>query len=571
MKCITRMTRTLPGLTLALVACSGSNDLEAAVPAALDPPVVKIDAPAVSAPPEAFFKMIEDRIRNPRRGGRRAGPARGDVQKPGPEQIAQEMALYRAFYQKHIDVKGMPVAAHRDVADLALQRTYDIVTHMLAGRPDILQAMVSNHTYLIIIGKNQVYTDMPEYRDHPNPTFQNERVRGTGGNPTSFGEENLLCLPIDRYDDESIGVHEFCHTIDGTLRRIDPTWEARREAAFRNVRDKGLFKDAYAGSNPGEYWAEIAQSYFDCNRVNNWNHNPIGRREQLCVYDPIGYELCRSVFQLSRQNDWRYSWLQPLPMISAPPSSPMFKSIDPWYTKFTWAREFTVIGRGATDDAMLRANDIVRRMFAYRHDILKALIAEGAKLAVLGPNERVADLPEYQQLADKSKVDPTLRLLPYDPETKLLIVAQENILANPRDRYVGDCQVVRVLADAIYRVAGRRPVIPDYRGNQQYELRVTRLDTNFDQTITALFEKAKAASRWKGASASADKFAYWTAGVLAYFDATGQDGAPHDFPTVVNTREKLKEYDPELYALVHETMAYEGKVDWRRGEMSHAP
>ena len=36
---------------------------------------------------------------------------------------------------------------------------------------------------------------------HPNPTFQNERVRGTGGKPTSFGEENLLSLPLDRYDD----------------------------------------------------------------------------------------------------------------------------------------------------------------------------------------------------------------------------------------------------------------------------------------------------------------------------------------------------------------------------------
>ena len=31
----------------------------------------------------------------------------------------------------------------------------------------------------------------------------------------------------------------------------------------------------------------------------------------------------------------------------------------------------------------------------------------------------------------------------------------------------------------------------------------------------------------------------------------------------VRTREALKDYDPDLYALVHETMAYEGKTDWR--------
>jgi hypothetical protein len=118
--------------------------------------------PAVSAPPEEFFAKFRDRDRE----------------------------AARKFYKKYLDVKGMPVAASADVADQALQRTYDLVTHLLAGRPDILQAMVKNGTRLIIIGKDQVYTDMPEYRNHPNPAYQNERVRGTGGlDVTSFGEE----------------------------------------------------------------------------------------------------------------------------------------------------------------------------------------------------------------------------------------------------------------------------------------------------------------------------------------------------------------------------------------------
>src|SRR5207249_12145287 len=104
---------------------------------------------------------------------------------------------------------------------------------MLAGRPDVLEAMVKNGTRLIIIGKDQVYTDMPEYRNTRDPEYQNERVRGTGGfGATSFGEENLLNLPIDRYDDESIGVHEFCHTIDAALRSIDTTWSQRARPTF---------------------------------------------------------------------------------------------------------------------------------------------------------------------------------------------------------------------------------------------------------------------------------------------------------------------------------------------------
>ena len=122
---------------------------------------------------------------------------------------------------------------------------------MLAGRPDILEAMVKNRMYLIIIGKDQVYTDMPEYRNHPNPAYQNERVRGTGGTPTSFGEENLLSLPIDRYDDESIGVHEFCHTIDGALRSIDPTWSERRNAVYRSAIEQGPVEERLCGVEPG--------------------------------------------------------------------------------------------------------------------------------------------------------------------------------------------------------------------------------------------------------------------------------------------------------------------------------
>src|SRR6187401_2811732 len=83
------------------------------------------DRPPVTTPPESFFQSV----------------------------AARDREAARKFYGKYIDVKGMPVVAHADVADLALQRTYEIVTHMLAGRPDVLSAMVSNGMYLIIIGK----------------------------------------------------------------------------------------------------------------------------------------------------------------------------------------------------------------------------------------------------------------------------------------------------------------------------------------------------------------------------------------------------------------------------------
>ena len=493
------------------------------------------DAPTAITPPDSLFEMVRE----------------------------QDREAARRFYKKYVDVKGMPVVASSEVADLALQRTYSIVTHLLAGRPDVLEAMIKNRMYLIIIGKDQVYTDMPEYRNHPNPAYQNERVRGTGGKPTSFGEENLLSLPLDRYDDESIGVHEFCHTIDGTLRSIDPTWSERKNGVYRKAIGKGLWKNTYARSNPGEFWAEICQSYFDCNRVNNWNHGPVGTREQLKAYDPDSYELVRITFNLSPEQDWRYTWLQKLPNVTAPPAR--FK-IDPYYTKFTWARELTVIGRQASDAALLKANDTIRKMFAYRHDILKALIADGVKLVVIGENEKPGDLPEFKSSA-VADVDRNGRFLDYAPDRKLLVVSEENLFNDAKHPLIGDGQVIRVFARAVYDVCGTRTVDTNWekrgRDVQQYELRVKRLDVQLDEKLKQLHKIATGKGLWKGTPAGKDRVEYWIAGVLAYFDARGREAVPNEISHPVGTRETLKEYDPGLYALVNEMMAYDGHVDWR--------
>ncbi len=503
--------------------------------------------PAVTVPPESFFDMIAERLQR----GRRSAEAQAEIK------------VYRTFYRKYIDVKGMPVVAAQVVADEALQRTYDMVTHMLAGRPDILKGLVDRGMYLIIIGKDQGYCDMPENRHVKNTAYMNERVRGTGGHPTSFGEENLLSLPIDRYDDESIGVHEFCHTIDSTLRRVDPAWNDRRMAAYNNAKAKGLYKDTYAIGNHAEYWCEAAQAYFNCNRVNNWNHTAIGHREQLKIYDPMGYELCRSTFNLSEDQDWRYRWLQTLPNVEAPPAR---FHIDPYYTKFTWAREFTVIGRRASDEALLKANDTIRKMFAYRHDILKALMSEDLRLVVLGSGESLADLPEYSAMKIAG-VDHTGRYLEYTPGIKVLAASQENILGDlARDMYGTESQVVRVFAKAMYGVTATRPVDSNWenrRDVQQYELRVQRMDIRFDSMLKTLYDTAMTQGRWKGTVACHNRVEYWTEGVMAYFDAVGQGIAPHDAQNPITTRETLKAYDPGLFDLVHETMAYGGKVDWR--------
>ena len=89
------------------------------------------------------------------------------------------------------------------------------------------------------------------------------------------------------------------------------------------------------------------------------------------------------------------------------------------------------------------------------------------------------------------------------------------------------------------------------------------MDVRFDAKLKALHEAAVQAGKWRGTAATHDRVEYWTRGVLAYFNAAGQHAAPLDTSHPISTREALQQYDPAFFALVEETMAYKGKVDWR--------
>ena len=136
------------------------------------------------------------------------------------------------------------------------------------------------------------------------------------------------------------------------------------------------------------------------------------------------------------------------------------------------------------------------------------------------------------------------------------------------ERYVSPGDVFAVAVVLWELVAGTRPIDPDWGQRprniwQQYELRLERLDVRFDERLKELYDRAVANQKWRGTSAVSDRSAYWAAGVLAYFDARGQDSAPAGTDHPIITRQGLKQYDADLYALVHETFAYGGRVDWR--------
>ena len=95
------------------------------------------------------------------------------------------------------------------------------------------------------------------------------------------------------------------------------------------------------------------------------------------------------------------------------------------------------------------------------HDVLKAMIADGARLVVLGRNEKLSDLPEFADAKQKPGFDEA-RYLDYTAERKLMVVPEENVLALPGDPVAGRCLAIGVFARGLHQVTGLRGAIPDF-------------------------------------------------------------------------------------------------------------
>ncbi len=222
---------------------------------------------------------------------------------PVPDSLRRDAKL-APFYQKHIDLDGFPVLGSSNVSDFAMVEAAWIVRQMLTNRADILHALATNNARLVVMAHNDYTTDIPEQANMTPKVYWDRRARGLGGRIASCAEENMLCFPGDPYSTENILVHEFSHVIHGVaLRALDSTFNRRLREAYQSATNAGKWKGTYAATNPGEYWAEGVQSWFDNNRQNDALHNHVDTRPELKEYDPALAALCAEVFG---EIPWRY-------------------------------------------------------------------------------------------------------------------------------------------------------------------------------------------------------------------------------------------------------------------------
>jgi hypothetical protein len=466
------------------------------------------------------------------------------------------------FYRKYLSCNGLPVLSSEKVSDKALFRAYEIVNGMLADRPDIRQALIDADVRIVIIGAAEQTTDIPEYSHMKPKEYVNERSRGFGGRITSCGEENLLCLPIDRYDDENILIHEFAHCIHSTgLANIDKEFNRNLKALHQKAMSKGLWKDTYAGSNHHEYWAEGVQSFYDCNREKNWNHNHVNTRQELEAYDPELAQFIAKILAHTDNTDWRYKPVAKQPQVTALPAK---LTSDPFFKKYVYCRGLPILSsKKASDHALLEANYLIRHMFAYRHDILKAMIDKNMRFVVMASEESDADIPGYKPLDTSELLEKTAKGNFSIPSPFLIGCNERYLIGAPENNRSSAGILIREMAKATYAYIGFRPEDPEFdnkKQKQQYELKVKRIDINFDIRVKELYENTISKGLWKNTPASVDRISYFSEGVKAWFDC-GDLTQDTNHP---GTREQLKNYDPALASLIAGIFKHTERNDpWR--------
>lgn len=470
------------------------------------------------------------------------------------------------FYSKYVNVNGIHLMSSWRVPDSCLVQAYKTLYAMTSMLPrEVLDSMVAHNTRVAVMARYEGTTDIPEHAYLKADTSINWdlRARGLEGTMelplTTCAEENILAYQIDPYHAEDILIHEFAHTIHLVgIKLVDPTIDEKLQALMNDAIAKGKYKDTYALENFIEYWAEGVQDWFDVNAevpVANGKHNWVNTREDLKAYDPGLYALISRYFPDTKEHISKHAKQnlytgepdaatlqalqakpQPLPdgfkIVTPPEGYPEF------YKKYVDCNGIPIISSWRVPDSCLV--QAYRTLYAMTcmlsPEILEAMRRVDARVAIMARYEGTTDVPEHADLVNDTTLNWNLRArgLGGDLQLTLTSGAEENILAYQIDKYHAEDILIHEFSHAIHLIG------------------ILQVNPDINDRLTALLGKARSEGRYANTYASTDIYEYWAEGVQNWFNVNAEVPRPDGKHNWVNTREDLKAYDPELFALIAE-------------------
>jgi len=226
-----------------------------------------------------------------------------------------------------------------------------------------------------------------------------------------------------------------------------------------------------------------------------------------------------------------------LPPVGRPPES---LHLHAFYAKHLDADGIPVVGSSRVSDYALReAAYIVNQMLAGRPDIRSALIRGKLRVAVMAYNEFTTDIPEHSHLRPREYWNRRARGLGATKAAPVVSCGEENLLHYPGDPYATESILVHEFGHTIH------------------ELGLNALDTDFQRQLQECYDRAMKKGLWQGTYAATRVGDYWAEGVQSWFDTNRPPDRDHNH---VNTREELRDYDPDLAELIARAL---GDTPWR--------
>jgi alpha-glucosidase len=223
-------------------------------------------------------------------------------------------------------------------------------------------------------------------------------------------------------------------------------------------------------------------------------------------------------------------------------------TLSPFYKKYVAYHRFPIVSSAKVSDAaLLEAHYLISRMLVDRPDIVRALIRNKVRFAVMAPTEQTTDIPEHSDLKPKEYWDKRARGLGATRARPAVSCGEENLLNLKGDRYSKENILIHEFAHAIH------------------EMGLNSIDRRFDRDLQAAYARSMEAGLWKKTYAATNYKEYWAEGVQSYFDCNNPPNAVHND---INTREKLAKYDPDLFRLIDDVFR-QSKFRYVRYDQRH--
>lgn len=223
-----------------------------------------------------------------------------------------------------------------------------------------------------------------------------------------------------------------------------------------------------------------------------------------------------------------------------PGSVPSALGLFPFYKKYVDADGIPIVSsERVEDEALMRSGRVITQILSKRADIKQYMVAQGCKVMIIGREEEVCDIPEYAHICNTPENiaywNRRARGFGGSPEHDFSAsCGEENVLGLTTDRYLGESILVHEFAH-IFHLVG-----------------ICGIEPGFNDRLEALRQSAIAKGLWKDTYCISNKEEYFAETVQSFFNCNRYAETPNGVHNAINTRAKLKRYDPDMYRLLLE-------------------